>query len=117
MFRSVITVGQGAIKSSFVLNGGAAIALLAFIGHLAQFKPEKVAEFGACQLPFAYGVLAIAVTSGLTYLSQWLYASPRGLAKRAGFILNLLCIALGLGSYGLFVWGLFATYRAFVAYA
>jgi hypothetical protein len=117
MFRSVITAGQGAIKSSSLLHGGGAIALLAFIGHLAQFKPEKVAEFGACLLPFAYGVLAIAVISGLTYLSQWLYASPRALAKRAGFVLNLLCIALGLASYGLFAWGLFATYRAFVAYA
>lgn len=36
MFRSVITAGQGAIKSAFLLNGGAAVALLAFIAHLAQ---------------------------------------------------------------------------------
>src|SRR5205823_6150772 len=72
MFRSVITSGQNAIRSSFLLNGGAAVALLAFIGHLAQFKAERVPEFAACLLPFAYGVLAIAVTSGFTYLSQWL---------------------------------------------
>ncbi len=117
LFRSVITAGQSAINSSFLLNGGATVALLAFIGHLAQFKPGKVAEFGACLLPFAFGVLAIVVTSGLTYLSQWLYASPRPLARKAGFVINMLCIVLGLASYGFFAWGLFTTYRAFVAYA
>ncbi len=116
MFRSVITSGQSAIKSSFLLNGGASFALLAFIGHLAQFKPDKVPEFAACLLAFAFGVLAIAVTSGLTYLSQWFYASPRALSKKAGFGLNVLCILLAIASYGLFTWGLFITYFAFVAY-
>jgi hypothetical protein len=116
-FRSVITAGQGAIKSSFLLNGGGAVALLAFTGHLAQFKPAKVAEFGACLLPFAFGVLAIAMTSGFTYLSQWLFGSPRPWAFKAGFAANILCILLGLASYGFFAWGLFATYRAFIAYA
>lgn len=116
MFRSVITSGQGAIKSSFLLNGGAAVALLAFIAHLAQFKADKVPEFAACLLPFAFGVLAIVVTSGCTYLSQWLYASPRGRAKNTGSALNVLCILLGIASYVLFTWGLLATYRVFVAY-
>ena len=32
MFRSVITSGQNAIRSSLLMNGGASIALLAFIG-------------------------------------------------------------------------------------
>ena len=116
MFRSVITSGQNAIKSSFLLNGGAAVALLAFIAHLAQFNVGKVSEFALCLLPFAFGVLAIAVTSGSTYLSQWLYASPSSGAKKAGFALNILCILLAIASYGLFTWGLFATYRAFVSF-
>jgi hypothetical protein len=67
--------------------------------------------------PFTLGVLAIAVTSGFTYFSQWLYASPKAGAKRAGFVFKLLCIALGIGSYGLFSWGLYATLSAFKAYA
>jgi hypothetical protein len=40
MFRSVITAGQNAIKATFLLNGAAAIAMLAFVSHLAQFKPD-----------------------------------------------------------------------------
>jgi len=117
MFRSVITSGQGAIKSSFWLNGGAAVAVLAFVGHLAQFAAAKVPVFAACLVPFACGVLAIAVTSGSTYLSQWFYASTRSWGQRVGFWLNILCIAFGLASYACFIWGLFRTYQAFITYA
>lgn len=116
MFRSVIASGQGAIKSSFLLNGGAAVALLAFIAHLAEFKADKVPEFAACLLPFAFGVLAIVVTSGCTYLSQWLYSNAREGARKAGFRVNILCILLGIASYAFFIWGLLATYRIFVLY-
>lgn len=116
MFRSVITSGQSAMKSAFLLNGGAAVALLAFIGHLAEINPIKVASFASGLLPFTLGVLAIAVTSGLTYLSQWLYASSNPRAQKTGFVLNILCILLGLGSYVLFAWGLFTAQRLFLAY-
>ena len=75
LFRSVTTAGQSAIKSSFILNGGAAIAALAFIGHLVESNLKKVAIFSACLLPFTYGVLTVAVMSGFTYLSQWFHAS------------------------------------------
>jgi hypothetical protein len=117
MFRSVIAAGQAALRTSFLLNGGGAIALLAFTGHLAQFNPAKVAEFGACILPFALGVLVVAVSSGLTYLQQWLYAFPNPWTQKAGFCLNILTIVLGIATYLLFVWGLLAAYRAFLAYA
>ena len=117
MFRSVISAGQSAIKSSFLLNGGGAVALLAFISHLAQFKPMAVPTFGECMLPFTLGVLAIAMASGFTYLSQWLYASPSSKAKRTGFVLNVICIALGFISYGFFAWGLLTTFSAFKAFA
>lgn len=116
MFRSVISSGQSAIKSSFLLNGGASVALLAFIGHLAQFTPTKVAAFGNCLLPFTFGVLAISVTSGLTYLTQWLYASASAEARKAGFRVNVFCILLGFASYAFFTWGIVATYRLFLTY-
>ena len=117
MFRSVISSGQNAIKSSFLLNGGASVALLAFISHLAQFQPSKVADFGHCLLPFTLGVLAISVTSGFTYLSQWLYDSHNVAARKAGFVFNILCIILGLASYAFFTWGLFIAQGLFTSYA
>lgn len=117
MFKSVIDAGQGAIKSSFLLNGGAAVALLAFIGHLAQVSPTKVPQFATCLLPFALGVLAISITSGFTYLSQWLYAQNSQRKQKFGYFFNLSCILIGLFSYGFFAWGLLTTYRLFRLYA
>lgn len=117
MFRSVISAGQNAIRSSFLLNGGTAVALLAFIGHLATSKPEMVATFAGVLHPFAFGVLAITVTSGFTYLSQWLYASEKQAAQRIGFGLNLLTIGLGLSSYGASLWGMKEAANAFAAFA
>ncbi len=116
MFRSVIASGQSAMKSSFMLNGGAAVALLAFIAHLAEFRADKVPEFSACLLPFAFGVLAIVIASGCTYLSQLLFSNAREGVRKAGFWVNILCICLGIASYVLFICGLLATYQNFVIY-
>ena len=38
LFKSVITSGQNTLRASMLLHGGAAIALLAFIGHLVTCK-------------------------------------------------------------------------------
>lgn len=115
-FRATINAGQGAMKSSFLLNGGGAIALLAFITHLAQFRPEKVPDFSACLLPFVYGVLAISITSGFSYLSQWFDASDKPWASSVAFKLNIFCILLGFSSYFLFLWGILSTRSAFEVY-
>lgn len=107
MFKSVITAGQHAMRSSFLLNGGAAVALLALIGHLTEKQPDKVAVFADTLLPFVIGVFTIAFTSGVTYLSQWFYgAADRGWKDKTGSCLNLVAIVLGLSSYCFFLWGM-----------
>ena len=116
MFRSAINAGQNAIKSSFLLNGGASIALLAFIGHLAQIQADKVPVFAESLLLFTFGVFAAAVMSGLTYSTQFIGASTRPWAKKVGNISNVLCILVGISSYGMFIWGLLNTYQAFLDY-
>lgn len=113
MFRAVIVAGQNAIRSSFLLNGGAAVALLAFVGHLAGVKPGSVSAFSVVIVPFAIGVLFIAVTSGLTYLSQWFFNSENKPSQRMGLALNIVAIILGLSSYGCFVWGMCRAQSAF----
>lgn len=117
MFRSVILSGQSAIRSAFLLNGGAAIAMLAFIGHLVREEPSYVAGFSACLLLFSFGVLAIALTAGLTYLSQWLYASPTPNCQKWGFWLNIVCIFFGFSSYLFFAVGLFFAHEQFLLFA
>lgn len=116
MFRSVITSGQNAIRSSFLLNGGASVALLAFIGHLASIAPSKVSIFAGVLMPFVFGVLAMTVTSGFTYLSQWFYDSESPKAKKIGFNLNVACILFGISSYVFFMWGMYRAYFAFTQF-
>ena len=113
MFRSVISSGQNAMRSSFLLNGGASVALLAFIGHLAAIKPENVVTFSKVLLPFVLGVLAMTMTSGFTYLSQWLYGNYDPNSQKWGFRLNIVCILLGISSYFFFMWGMCRAYLAF----
>lgn len=114
MFRSIITSGQNAIRSSFLMNGSASVALLAFIGHLAAIKPDSIEVFADALVPFVLGVLAITLTSGFTYLSQWLYGSTSPTVKKWGFGFNVTCIVLGISSYVCFVWGMWNAYCAFI---
>ena len=95
------------------MNGGGAVALLAFIGHLAANKPEFVSIFADAMAPFVLGVLSITVASGFTYLSQWLYYSEQTTCRKLGTTFNVLAVMLGLSSYGCLGWGMFSAHNAF----
>jgi hypothetical protein len=114
MFKSVISSGQNALRTSFLMNGGATVALLAFLGKLSDHHQDKIPEFSSSLIIYVIGVLAITMASGSTYLSQWLYASQKQWQKITGFWLNMLAIVLGLASYGLFIWGTVRAYDAFI---
>ena len=117
MFRSVILAGQSALKTGFWMNGGATVALLAFLGKLSDQHQDKIAVFSSSLIIFVIGVLAISMASGSTYLSQWFYASSESWKQKTGFWLNILAIALGLASYGFFIWGAIRAYKAFIGFA
>jgi hypothetical protein len=116
MFRSVIQSGQNALRSSFLLNGGAAVAMLAFIGKLTEVQASKIPVFACSLTIFVIGVLAITVASGLTYLSQWFYAGNLQWKVKTGFWLNIAAIVMGLSSYGVFIWGMCEAYAAFIKF-
>lgn len=112
MFRSVILAGQNALRTAFLMNGGAAVALLAFAGHLATTDPHRVPSIATSLTIFVGGVLVAALTSGVTYLSQWFYAGHPGWQK-TGFALNIAAILLGFGAYGVFAFGMWRAYCVF----
>jgi len=70
MLRSVITTGQSALKSSLLINGAAAVALLAFIGNIWNIDPSVVAGIANALGFYVVGVLLAAVAAGVTYFSQ-----------------------------------------------
>lgn len=111
MFKSVLASGQAAIKSVMMINGGAAVAILAFMGHLATNAQSKqfVAHFGSALLCFAAGVLLAALATGTTYLAQ--YTGRRN--QRVGTGFNCASIALTIVAAAGFAWGCFLSYQQF----
>ena len=114
-FRSVIQSGQAALKSAILINGGAAVALLAFLGRIWQ-KPQSTADVSGLTmslLEFIFGVLAVAVASGTTYICQYSYG--RNWIK-TGHTINIVSILLVVISYILFGLGSYSAYQAFVTH-
>ncbi len=116
-FKSVILAGQNALRSAIFINGGAAVAILAYIGKVSVEASTHVSAFAFPLLLFVSGALAVAVGSGVTYLGQWFYFGGGNWQWKVGFGLNILAILLGLTSYGLFATGAWLAYLAFKAYA
>ncbi len=114
MFKSVIVSGQNAIKSAFLLNGGAAIALLAFIGKLTDSNKAVIPEFALALTIFVVGVLSVTITSGFAYFSQWFYGGNTIWKIKTGFVFNIASIVSGLSSCGFFIWGMCKAYSAFL---
>ncbi|KFB10616.1 hypothetical protein [Nitratireductor basaltis] len=112
MFKSVILSGQNAIRSMLLVCGGASVALLAFLGHLATQHSKALPLFAVCLAWFAIATLLAASLSCLTYLSQWLYADER--TEKIGFGVNVIVIIVALGVIGTFGGGIWYTYAAFL---
>ncbi|HDL16417.1 MAG TPA: hypothetical protein ENH27_01070, partial [Rhizobiales bacterium] len=76
MFRSVIALGQSALKSAMVINGAAAAALMAFIGNLVvkQADVSAVQSLSGSIAYFSAGVLVAAFAMATTYFSQFSYS-------------------------------------------
>lgn len=112
-FRSVIQAGQSALKSCILINGGAAVALLAFLGHLVQQHEPAVSvhALASAMSVFVGGVFAGGLASGFTYLSQWFFADDW---NKTGFTFNIAAILTGLASLGCFCWGGLLAYRAII---
>jgi len=116
-FKSVILAGQNALRSALLVNGGAAVALLAYIGKLSVDASAHVSEFALPLLLFVSGALVVAINSGVTYLGQWFYFGGGGWRWKVGFALNIVSIILGILSYVIFAAGTWQAYLAFKAYA
>jgi hypothetical protein len=116
LFKSVIQSGHAALKSLFLLNGGAAVAVLALVGHLSTspIAAGQVNKFACPLLWFAVGLTFAAIASGLTYLVQRAYA---GRNRRRGGQLNALTVLLSICSIVAFVVGSGVAYFAIQAIA
>ena len=106
-FATDTEAGLSAIKSAMLLNGGAAIAMLAFIAYLSESRPFSIAVLAPTIMPFAFGALLSGLIYGGQYLAQHFYAQGQtGWGNR----ITLICIALGVASYLAFLIGILLVY-------
>ena len=94
------------------INGGAAVALLAFVGHVVTTGHAQglVARFAWLLTLFVLGVLGGAVAFGVRYLTQWFY---RRRHQRAGHTCNLLSVLFTIGCYFVFAIAALQLYSIF----
>jgi hypothetical protein len=72
MTGMTVKTGENAVKSLLVVNGGAALALLAFLGAISRFTANLTIKTDVANALtiFTFGAFIAALTSTFTFLSQ-----------------------------------------------
>ena len=108
-FRTVIDCGKEAINSAILINGGAVVVVMAFLGN-AISKTEMTQLVRGMTTPllvFGLGVLAGSVAFGSRYVTQFFYAVDW---QRSGHIFNGLAWLTTISALCAFGYGVFETY-------
>lgn len=133
--QATIESGQLALRTAVLVNGGAAVAVLGFIGAFASKDKIGVTELTAVArslIWFAFGVLAAVTAMVVAYVTsfcmttwvrseQYISQPPFVLPGRNtgmwwGLYLTFLILAglTGVASLALFIWGTFDVRSAIV---
>ncbi len=121
MFRGVVDFALIALRGIVLANGGAAVALLAFMGHILG-RSDPATRAGVSPLADALGLFTFGVGSGiasagLAYMAQVVFLESRNKegAQRVwpGAILRVLAVIAALVGVGLFFAGVVSALDAF----
>ncbi len=102
-YKSLITISNNGLKFIFLINGGAVIALLTFLGNLLKNNNGSV----AINMSLPMGLfLAGIVVAGIAYITAYvtqlrLYNEKAGTKKHEKWLRATLALAiLGIISFG-----------------
>lgn len=109
--RQVIGLSQVAIRGFTLINAGAIVALLAFIGNVWT-KGVVLGPFLEAMWAFALGVILAALAGALSYVTQLLYGAESEKSEKAAKGLHIATIVVGLASLGVFCMGSYRTLDA-----
>lgn len=105
-FRSVITSGANAIKSAMLMNGGGAVALLAFFPRVNESGIKVNTDLlAAALLWFTLGVFLAALGSGFAYFTQRAYHDSK--TETLGNRLTVFTSVLIFAAYSSFFVGVY----------
>lgn len=116
--KYILENGSLAIKSMLLLNGGAAISMLAFIGSVAGKNPEAINISVATNslLLFGFGAFASVCCAVVSYISQ-LAIHDLGRAHRLWRTFGIVCLVAAIliagVSLSFFMFGLLTASNAF----
>lgn len=115
MFKSVIEAGKEALNATLLINGGAVIAFLGFLGSmLSKSGAEALGlKLTAPLLSFGFGVLFGALGFGMRYCAQYSYARQW---IKTGHTFNLISVLLAIAAYSAFGYGVYEAYAAFTSH-
>ena len=109
-FDAVISFAQTALKIPILINGGAAIAMLALIGN-TWGENSLTADLAKSLLFFSIGVFMAAIGTGVTYLAQCRFHQDN--EDIMAHVCRYLAIACIVISYTLFMLGACWAYSTF----
>lgn len=110
--KQVIGLGQSAIRWFAVINAGAVVALLAFLGNVWT-KGVVLEPFLGAMGTFAFGVVLATLAGAMSYLTQLQYGAESERSQTAAKVLHVLTIVVGLGSLVVFCMGSYRSLEAF----
>lgn len=116
------------LRSLLIINGGAAVALLAFVGSMVTSEAlglaDNIVELTAPLLWFGWGIVATIVAMAFAYLTNYsivgysfaIYDSaPTQLWSRVATTFHVMALVSTLSSLGLFIYGLWSVRAAVTA--
>jgi hypothetical protein len=131
--EAVLRNADAAIKTFILVNGGAAVSVLAFVGGLASKTNVSLAQLHALAgslIWFASGVASAAVGAVFAYLTNYAYGeastyrtreweypflkdTPASVGwRKAGVCFHIVGVVATLFSLGFFMWGMFCVRHA-----
>ena len=113
-FRSTISYGIAAMKSLYLVSGGSAAALLAFMGHL--ITNDKIDMAKSLSMPlcvFFFASLLASGCLGCSYLSQERYTQN---AMKVGAVCQIIAVLFTFGAYVVCIAGMVLAYATFMSF-
>ena len=113
-----MAAGKEAINAAIIINGGAVIALMAFVGNSAARYGHQIVNLAATPLLlFGIGVFCGGVAFGTRYVSQFLYARPQNKKLvMLGHVFNGVSWIVTTGSFVIFAVGVFIAYLGLIRF-
>lgn len=125
MNEQVVAGANLVLRSLLIINGGAVVALLAFVASMVTAETlglgDNIAELTAPLLWFGWGVVASVVAMALAYLTNYCvvghsFAIHDGQSPKAWGIayisFHVFAILVTIGSLSCFIYGLWAVRTA-----